>query len=58
MTKKILQKFKFVTSGKANIRLSIANFYNKQQKITIPIFSQKNWTTLIANMLERNIYQI
>lgn len=51
--KKILQSYKFVTSGKHNIRLALLNFYGKQRTVKIPILSPKNWTTLVADMLER-----
>lgn len=60
ISKKILQRFKYVASGKTNIRLNINNFYKKQSSVSlsIPIFHPKNWTTIIENMIERNINSI
>jgi hypothetical protein len=37
------------------IRLSITNFYGIRVSVPIPIYHPKNWTTMIADMIERNI---
>ena len=56
--KKVLQEFKFVASGKHNIRLTLLNFYGKKMTVPIPIYNPKNWTLMIADMLERDISDI
>jgi|JI9StandDraft_1071089.scaffolds.fasta_scaffold186961_2 hypothetical protein len=56
--KKILQTYKFIASGKHHIRLTLLNFYGRQQKVSIPIFVPKNWTTMIVDMLERDLEEI
>lgn len=53
--KKVLQGYGYLTSGKNKIRLTILNFYGNQKSIGIPIYNPKNWTTLVADMLERNL---
>lgn len=49
--KRVLHSYRFIASGRQNIRLAITNFYGTTKTASIPIFNPKNWTTLVADML-------
>ena len=53
-----MQSYKFISSCRKNIKLEILNFWGNANKVKIPILSPKNWSMLVHDMLQRDVYEI